>query len=56
MEAVRVIYHREVDGWWAESPDVERWSAAADSLPELGVLVSEGLALAIWPQGWAGGD
>lgn len=23
METVRVIYHHEADGWWAESPDVE---------------------------------
>lgn len=34
METVRVIYHHEADGWWAESPDVEGWSAAGDSYPE----------------------
>jgi predicted RNase H-like HicB family nuclease len=27
METVRVIYHDEPDGWWAESPDVEGWLA-----------------------------
>ncbi len=31
METVRVIYHHEAAGWWAESPDVEGWSAAGDS-------------------------
>ena len=23
MNPVRVIYHHEPDGWWAESPDVD---------------------------------
>ncbi len=29
---VKVIYHYEDGTWWADSPDVERWSAAADEL------------------------
>lgn len=47
MGVPRVVYHREVDGWWAESPDVEGWSAAADSFPELEALVFEGLVFAV---------
>ena len=47
MEAVRVIYHQEGDGWWAESPDVEGWSAAGDSLPKVKDLADESLALAL---------
>jgi hypothetical protein len=31
METVRVIYHHETDGWWAESPDVEGW--AGEGIP-----------------------
>jgi len=34
-----VIYDYEEGGWWAESPDVERWTAIADvrKLAEEGV-------------------
>jgi predicted RNase H-like HicB family nuclease len=42
METMCVIYHRESDGWWAESPDVEGWSAAGDSCAELFKLAVEG--------------
>ncbi len=31
MEPIRVIYHHEDEGWWAESPDVKGWLAAGDS-------------------------
>jgi hypothetical protein len=33
METVRVIYHHETDDWWAESSDVEGWSAAGTLTP-----------------------
>ena len=33
METVRVINHHETDGWWAESPGVEGWSAAETPTP-----------------------
>lgn len=36
METVRIIYHHESDGWWAEPPDVEGWWAAGDSYAEVG--------------------
>lgn len=47
METVRVIYHHEADGWWAESPDVEGWSAAGDSYPEVVKLAEEGIPFAL---------
>jgi predicted RNase H-like HicB family nuclease len=47
METVRVIYHHEEDGWWAESPDLEGWSAAGDSYPEVRQLVVDGIPFAL---------
>jgi predicted RNase H-like HicB family nuclease len=47
METVRVIYHHEADGWWAESPDVEGWSAAGNSYPEVVKLAEEGIPFAL---------
>jgi predicted RNase H-like HicB family nuclease len=43
METVRVIYHHESDGWWAESPDVEGWSAAGDTYAEVAKLAVAGI-------------
>jgi predicted RNase H-like HicB family nuclease len=47
METVRIIYHHEADGWWAESPDIEGWSVAGDSFSEVRALVNEGISLAL---------
>jgi predicted RNase H-like HicB family nuclease len=47
METVRVIYHHEPDGWWAESPDVDGWSAAGSSYGEVVKLAEEGVPLAL---------
>lgn len=47
METVRVIYHHEADGWWAESPDVEGWSAAGDTYAEVVKLAEEGVPFAL---------
>src|SRR5271156_1383191 len=47
METVRVIYHHETDGWWAESPDVEGWSAAGNSYQEVAKLAEEGIRFAL---------
>jgi predicted RNase H-like HicB family nuclease len=47
METVRVIYHHEEDGWRAESPDVEGWSATGDSYPEVRQLVLAGVPFAL---------
>lgn len=47
METVRVIYHHETDCWWAESPDVEGWSAAGDTYAEVAKLAAEGIPFAL---------
>jgi predicted RNase H-like HicB family nuclease len=47
METVRVIYHHEPEGWWADSPDVEGWSAAGDTYAEVRRLASEGVPFAL---------
>ena len=47
METVRVIYHHEPKGWWAESPDVPGWSAAGESYREVRGLVDEGIGIAL---------
>ena len=47
MDTVRVIYHCEPDGWWAESPDVQDWSAAGDSYAEVMKLAEEGIPFAL---------
>lgn len=47
METVRVIYHHESDGWWAESPDVVGWYAAGGSYPAVRQLAIEGVPFAL---------
>ena len=44
---MRVIYHHESDDWWAESPDVDGWSAAGDTYAEVVKLAEEGIPLAL---------
>jgi predicted RNase H-like HicB family nuclease len=43
MDSVRVICHYAEDGWWAESPDVQGWSAAGESFSEIRALAVEGI-------------
>ncbi len=43
MDAIPVIYHQEPDGWWADSPLLPGWTAAAETLDELRPLVEEGV-------------
>jgi predicted RNase H-like HicB family nuclease len=40
---IRVLHHRDLDGWWAESPDVDGWSAAGDTYAEVVKLAEEGV-------------
>ena len=48
MQRIRVIYHDERPlGWWAESPDVDGWSAAADSYVEVRQLAEDGVRFAL---------
>ena|SRR5689334_10925406 len=50
METVHVIYHHEDDGWWAESPEVDGWSAAGESYAEVAQLAEEGIPFALGRQ------
>lgn len=48
MDRIRVIYHDESPhGWWAESPDIERWSAAADTYEAVRQLAEQGVRFAL---------
>lgn len=47
MEPVRVIYHHEAGGWWAESPDADGWSVAGGSYAEVVKLAEEGIPFAL---------
>lgn len=47
MEPVRIIYHHEEEGWWAESPDVKGWTAVGDSYAEVLKLAEEGIPFAL---------
>lgn len=47
METVRIIYHHEDGGWWAESPDVDGWSAAGETYAEVVKLAEEGVPFAL---------
>lgn len=47
MDPIRVIYHREPEGWWAESPDVKGWTAVGESYAEVLKLSEEGIPFAL---------
>jgi predicted RNase H-like HicB family nuclease len=47
MDTIRVIYHHENGSWWAESPDVVGWSAAADTYGETRQLAEDGVRFAL---------
>lgn len=47
MKLIRVIYHLEEGSWWAESPDLKGWLAAADTYEEIVELVEEGVPFAL---------
>lgn len=46
-EPVRLLHHREGNGWWAESPDVEGCSAAGDTYAEVVKLAEESIPIAL---------
>jgi hypothetical protein len=41
---IRVLYHREPGGWWAESPELDGWTVAGE---EVGQLVDDGVTFAL---------
>lgn len=44
MRVVRVRYHQEPEGWWAESNEVAGWTAVGSTFDEVQELAIEGLA------------
>ena len=44
MDTVRVLYHHEDAGWWAESEDVPGWTVVADNYDALRALARRSLA------------
>ncbi len=44
---VLVRYHADQGGWWADSPDVPRWTAAGATIAEIRRLAREGVAFAL---------
>jgi predicted RNase H-like HicB family nuclease len=47
MDRIRVIHHYEDGRWWAESPDVPEWFAAAETYAEAHQLAQEGIPFAL---------
>lgn len=41
MKTARIQVHNQSGSWWADSPDVEGWTAAASSENELISLIDE---------------
>jgi predicted RNase H-like HicB family nuclease len=44
---VRILYHEEPQGWWAESPDIAAWSVAGDTYKEVRQLAEDGVSFAL---------
>lgn len=44
---VRVLYHQEPEGWWAESPDIDGWTVAAESYDQVRQLAEDGVTFAL---------
>jgi predicted RNase H-like HicB family nuclease len=44
---VRILYHQEPQGWWAESPDIAGWSVAGETYDEVRRLAADGVSFAL---------
>jgi predicted RNase H-like HicB family nuclease len=53
---VRVLYHHEADGWWAESPDIDGWTVAGETYEEVRRLAEDGVSFALASQADDGGE
>lgn len=47
MRTVTVYYRQEDGVWWADSPDIQGWTAAADSYEELRAVIADGVEFAL---------
>ncbi len=46
MSEVRIRYHHEPEGWWADSPDLAGFSAAGDTFSEVREMAIRGVEFA----------
>jgi len=44
---IRILYHQEPQGWWAESPDIDGWSVAGETYDEVRRLAEDGVTFAL---------
>ena len=44
---VRILYHQEPQGWWAESPDIGGWSVAGETYEDVRRLAEDGVSFAL---------
>ena len=44
---VRILYHQEAYGWWAESPDIDGWSVAGETYEQVRALAEDGVSFAL---------
>ena len=44
---VRILYHQEPRGWWAESLDIDGWSVAGETYEEVRRLAEDGVPYAL---------
>jgi len=44
---IRILYHQEPQGWWAESPEIGGWSVAGDTYEEVRQLAEDGVPFAL---------
>ena len=44
---IRILYHQEPQGWWAESPDIDGWSVAGETYDEVRRLAEDGVSFAL---------
>jgi predicted RNase H-like HicB family nuclease len=46
MSEVRIRYHHEPEGWWADSPDLPGFSAVGRTFDEVREMALDGVAFA----------
>lgn len=44
---IRILYHQEPQGWWAESPDIGGWSVAGETYDAIRQLAEDGVSFAL---------
>jgi len=44
---IRILYHQEPQGWWAESPDIHGWTVTGETYDEVRRLAEDGASFAL---------